>query len=120
MYLRKLEIKDAPLMLSWMHDEVITRFMYQDYSKMVLEDAINFISASEWLLDEKHMAIANDDDDYMGTVSLRHIDKSRGLAEFAIVVRAEALGKGYALHGMIEMLDKAFKYYGLERIPFKR
>lgn len=119
MYLRKLEIKDAPLMLSWMHDEVITRFMYQDYSKMVLEDAINFISASEWLLDEKHMAIANDDDDYMGTVSLRHIDKSRGLAEFAIVVRAEALGKGYALHGMIEMLDKAFKYYGLEKIYWR-
>lgn len=119
MYLRKLELKDAEPMLSWMHDPKVTQFMHQDYSTLQVNDAIDFITASEWLLDEKHMAIANDDDEYMGTVSLRHIDKLNGLAEFAIVIREEAMGKGYALHGMVEMLDKAFKYYGLEKIYWR-
>ena len=119
MYLRNLEIKDASYMLSWMHDELVTKFMHQDYSKMLLEDAQDFINSSAWHLDEKHMAIANDEDEYMGTVSLRHIDKLNGLAEFAIVVREEAMGKGYAFHGMIEMLNKAFKYYNLEKIYWR-
>ena len=119
MYLRKLEKKDAPQMLSWMHDDVVTRYLHQDYSGFQLDDAYRFISTSEWLLDEKHMAIANDDDEYMGTVSLRHIDKTVGIAEFAIVVCQAAMGKGYALQGMLEMLDNAFQNYGLEKVYWR-
>lgn len=119
MYLRKLEKKDAHQMLSWMHDNEVTLYLHQDYSGFQLEDAYRFISASDWLLDEKHMAIANDDDEYKGTVSLRHIDKTAGIAEFAIVVCQEAMGKGYALQGMIEMLDNAFLNYGLEKVYWR-
>ena len=45
-----------------------------------------------------HLAIASDSDEYMGMVSLKHIED--GLAEFAITVRTEAMGKGYSWFGM--------------------
>ena len=50
-----------------------------------------------------HLAVANDNDAYMGTVSLKHIHD--GTAEFAITVRACAMGKGYSQFGMVSILE---------------
>ena len=33
MFLRKLELKDAPLMLAWMHDKRVTAFIKTDEYK---------------------------------------------------------------------------------------
>ena len=50
----------------------------------------------------------------MGTVSLKHIED--GSAEFAITVRAEAMGKGYSWFGMESIIEKAFNEYDLESV----
>lgn len=47
MRLRKLELKDAPLMLEWMHDETVVKDMQADFSSKTLEDCNHFILSSK-------------------------------------------------------------------------
>lgn len=114
MRLRKLELNDAPLMLEWMHDITVTRDLRTDFSHKTILDAETFIRLSRDDSRNLHLAITSDDDEYMGTVSLKHIEA--GCAEFAITVRAAAMGHGYAWFGMEEILKKAFLELSLESV----
>lgn len=114
MYLRKLELKDAPLMLSWMHDPNVTEFLATNFSEMNIQDAEQFISKSKDDSNNVHMAVVSDKDEYMGTVSLKHIDRNDMSAEFAISMRREAHGHAYAWFGMTEILAYGFEQLGLE------
>lgn len=114
MYLRQLELKDAELMLEWMHDERVTSNLQADFASKTIIDAESFIKAS-WTDNESlHFAISSDADEYMGTVSLKHIQN--GSAEFAITVRYEAMGRGYSWFGMESILERAFDELGLESV----
>lgn len=114
MYLRKLELKDALLMLSWMHDKSVTSGLRTDFASKTVTDAENFIKESWEDRDNINLAIASDKDEYMGTVSLKHIEGTN--AEFAITVRAEAMGHGYSWFGMESIIEKAFNDLGLESV----
>lgn len=46
MNLRKLELKDAPLMLEWMHDPDVVQNMQADFAHKTLSDCENFIRVS--------------------------------------------------------------------------
>ena len=119
MRLRELQIKDAPFMLEWMSDEDLTSGLHSDYSTKTIEEVEAFIRAADHLPDERHYAVVSDEDEYMGTVSLRHIDHEDAVAEFAIVMRRLALKKGYAMHGMIEALDIAFNELKLNSVYWR-
>ncbi len=114
MRLRKLEIKDAPLMLEWMHDSDVTENLRANFASKTIEDAEGFIIDS--LSDEYnlHLAIVSDEDEYMGTVSLKHIEN--GSAEFGITVRKAAMGRGYSWYGMEAIIEKAFDELSLESV----
>ena len=114
MYLRRLELKDAPLMLAWMHDKNVVEKLKTDFASKTISDCENFIRASWEDKGNINLAIASDTDEYMGTVSLKHIENST--AEFAIAVRAEAMRKGYSWFGMRAIIEKAFDEYGLESV----
>ena len=114
MYLRKLEIKDAPLMLSWMHDESVVGKLHTNFASKTLADCEQFINISQDTTKDAHFAIASEEDEYMGTVSLKHIDYEAGSAEFAITVRKESIGRGYSWFAMEEIIRKAFDEYGLK------
>ena len=116
MYLRKLESRDAPAMLSWMHDESVVGHLHTDFASKSLADCEKFIVASQNMENDAHFAIASDEDEYMGTVSLKHIDRDGGTAEFAITVRKESMGRGYSWFGMEAILEKAFSDFGLESV----
>lgn len=116
MYLRRLELKDAQLMLSWMHDKSVVGNLYTNFVSKTLSDCENFIKSSQVVTDNIHLAIASDEDEYMGTVSLKNIDKTNKSAEFAITVRKEAMGRGYSWFGMKSIIEKAFSEYELESI----
>ena len=116
MYLRKLESRDAPAMLSWMHDESVVEHLHTDFASKSLTDCEKFIVASQNMENDAHFAIASDEDEYMGTVSLKHIDRDGGTAEFAITVRKESMGRGYSWFGMEAILEKAFSDFGLESV----
>lgn len=106
MKLRELEIKDAPLMLEWMHDESVIKYMQADFKAKTEDNCRKFISESWEDKENLHMAIVNDDDVYQGTVSLKHITDSS--AEFAIIIRASAMGKGISSVAMEQMLEIGF------------
>lgn len=112
MLLRRLELRDAPLMLAWMHDKSVVEKLKTNFASKTLSDCEAFIRASWNDKQNINLAIVTDTDEYMGTVSLKHIEN--GAAEFAITVRAEAMGKGYSWYGMETIIEKAFDEYGLE------
>lgn len=116
MNLRKLELKDAPLMLLWMHDESVVENLHTDFASKTLADCENFIKSAQDMTKDAHFAIVSDEDEYMGTVSLKNIDRDTNSAEFAITVRREAMGRGYSWYGMEAIIEKAFTEFDLDSI----
>ena len=116
MILRKLAVKDAPLMLEWMHDPDCVKYLKSDFLSMTIDNCLGFIRNSLDCETDMHLAVADDNDEYMGTVSLKHIDREKLFAEFAISIRRCAMGKGYSSWGMRTMLEKGIDELGLVKI----
>lgn len=114
MKLRNLELKDAPLMLEWMHDKSVVEDLRTNFLSKTIEDCENFIKNS-W--DDKNnwnVAITDEEDTYMGTISLKNIKEDS--AEFGITIRACAMGKGYSIWAMKEILNIGFQEKNLKKI----
>lgn len=62
------------------------------------------------------MAIVDQSDQYMGTVSLKHICQEYKDCEFAITIRKCAMGKGYSKIAMKKIISLAFEKYGMEQV----
>lgn len=108
MKLREFTLDDATGMLEWFVDENVTKYLHGDYRNISLDDAVRFINVESKISNEIHYAIVNDEDEYIGTVSLRHIDEVEETAELAIVVKSDYFSKGYAWFAVCEMLKMAF------------
>jgi len=89
-------------MLEWMHDPSVVKHMQADFERKSLADCTNFIRAAADTSQNLHMAIVDEKDIYMGTVSLKNM--CAGTAEFAITVRSCAMGKGYSQYAMSEII----------------
>ncbi len=113
MRLRRLEDKDAPFMLEWMHDPTVVEHMQADFASKSIYDCTQFIQNSS-TDNSTHFAIVDDNDEYMGTVSLKHITDTE--AEFAITVRKSAMGKGFSSLAMREIIDYGFKALKLNSV----
>ena len=119
MYLRPLEEKDVEGMLEWMNDPDIQkcfRFLAQDKTR---EDVLDFIREAEINpVNGKsiHYAIADDNNEYLGTISLKNVDLKSMNAEYAISLRKCAQGKGIAAWATKEILKKAFEEFHLQRV----
>lgn len=116
MHLRELKTQDAPAMLAWMHDNSVVAQMGTNFAAKTMADCLAFIESSRDTSKNLHFAVADDADNYMGTVSLKHINQERKCAEFAITVCAEAMGKGYSLFAMQSILEYGFRELGLSQI----
>ena len=72
--LRKLQLKDVPLMLEWMHDEEAKHIFQNNFAEIDDVAAKKFVENS-FREDQQHFAIVDDqDDEYLGTISLKNID----------------------------------------------
>ena len=116
MKLRMLELKDAPLMLEWMHDDDVVKDLFANFKEKTIEDCKNFISYSQKSESDLNLAIVDESDEYLGTVSLKHIDKEEKTAEFAITVRKKTMGTGASAFGMKAILEKGIRELGLDKI----
>lgn len=114
MNLRKLKEKDAEFMLEWMQDYEVIKDLFTDFSKKTIDDCISFIQQSAIDIENIHLAIVDDKDTYMGTVSLKHINTEQKSAEFAITIRKRAMGKGYSIFGMNQIFEIAKKEWNLD------
>ena len=117
MRLRNLELKDAPFMYEWMKDETVTRWFRFNTDNITMESTKEFILKN----DNKgkvnyHYAIVDDNDEYLGTVSLKNINYDDLNGEYAIVLRKAAQGKGAGSFATKEIQRIAFEELGLHRI----
>lgn len=101
-------------MLEWMHDESVVCHLGTNFMEKTIDDCARFIAWANETDTDLHLAVVDDNDEYMGTVSLKHIQE--GTAEFAITVRACAMGKGYSRFGMAAILEKGIRELGLRAI----
>jgi len=113
--IRRLEHKDAPFMLEWMHDKEITQNFRFPFEQATLESVTEFIDNS-FLNGNKHFAIVNESDEYLGTVSLKNISEENQSAEYAIVVRSIARGTGAAVLATKDILHYAFDTLKLHKV----
>lgn len=117
--LRELNESDVEGMLEWMHDEEIQKSFRKPMLSYTKELTLNFIRNAKYELVEGgniHFAIVNEEDEYLGTVSLKALDLISRSAEYAIVLRKKAQKKGYAKEATFQILAKGFREYKLERI----
>lgn len=113
--LRKLEEKDVDFMLEWMHDEDINCNFRFDAASMTKEKAISFIHNS-FSAETQNFAFVDKNDEYMGTISLKHISEEDRNAEYAIVSRKCAQGTGLAYQATMELLEYAFEKLKLHKV----
>ncbi|WP_305084278.1 GNAT family N-acetyltransferase [uncultured Faecalibaculum sp.] len=116
MNLRKLEFRDAERMLQWMHDYQTTEFLNTDFETKTLSDCESFISAANDGTKNLHLAVVDELDEYMGTVSLKNINIEEKIAEFAITMHPDAQGNGLAGRAMKCILDMGISKRYLESI----
>lgn len=119
MNLRKLEKKDAEGMLEWMHDKEIQKCFRASMVNKTREDVLNFIESASIIPEDGqdvHYAVVDDEDIYLGTISLKNICFNDGNAEYAISLRSSAQGKGIGRQATHMLLKKAFEEIGLQRI----
>lgn len=116
MKLRNLEKKDAVYMYSWMTDPDMYRNFQFDPTKITLEGCEKYIEDSNQEEKNKHFAIADDDDIYLGTISIKNIDKKNKNGEYAIAVRKEYHGQGVAEFATKALLQKSFNELELNKV----
>lgn len=114
--LRLLEEKDSINMLEWMHDDNVTKNLKNNFREKKITDCLNFIVNSKKDKNNINLAITNNIDEYLGTVSLKNIDYINKNAEFAITIRKKAMGTGCAIFAMKEIIKRAFYDYNLKNI----
>lgn len=112
--LRKLKEKDAPFMLEWMHDSDIAVQFQNDFLSYDKEKVISFIKNS-YNEKNQHFAIANEKDEYLGTISLKNIDFYNCNAEYAISTR-----KNTHRTGINSIATKLILKYAFEGLQLKK
>lgn len=119
MILRELKEKDAEGMMEWMHDpEIQKNFRFSVLDK-TMKDILGFIREAETKITHGksiHYAIAGEDDEYLGTISLKNVDLTSKNAEFAISLRKKAQGQGIGMKATHELLHLAFYDFDLQRV----
>lgn len=116
--LRELKLKDCNGMLEWMHDPQIN-YLYTDKIKMATGESVEQFIADAVEMRQAgvtyHYAVVDGQDEYMGTISLKNVEKIAG-AEYAISMRRRFQGKGIASWATREILRIAFEELKLNRV----
>ena len=116
MRLRELKEKDVNGMLEWMHSKETKEIFEKDFNSLTKEQVLEFINKSSELNNELHYACVDNNDNYLGTISLKDIDNENKKAELAISFRKKAQGIGAASFAMNEILKKAFNELNLNKV----
>jgi RimJ/RimL family protein N-acetyltransferase len=116
MKLRKLNEKDIPYMMEWMKDVDISRQFRTDFSHHTEDKICLFIKQAQDFSIHRHYAIVDNNDEYLGTISLKEIDLVNRKAEYAIVLRRRVIGTHIALDATKQILHIAFTELNLNKV----
>ena len=114
--LRRLELLDAEPMLKWMLEPEIYRNMQYDPQEQNIEKCKDFMRQG-WIDKENlHLAIASESGEYLGTVSLKNIDRKNSNAELAIAISPASMGKGISTVALLKIMEIAFVNLDLNKV----
>ena len=116
--LRDLRMEDLEGMLEIVNDPLINCFYTDDIRKSTRETIGQFIENAAELKKKGisyHYAISDSKDEYIGTISLKNVEKVKG-AEYAIIMRRGYQGMGIATWATREILQIAFRKMALNRV----
>ena len=116
MQLRKLALKDVSGMLEWMHDPDTNRYFTENFAAYDAQKVSNFVLSAQVDGENVHRACVDDNDNYLGTISLKHIDRDNKNAEYAVSFRSDARGTGATRFATEEILKTAFEKMDLQRV----
>ncbi|MBU3143466.1 GNAT family N-acetyltransferase [Clostridium sp. CF012] len=116
MILRPLKRNDSIPMLEWMKDSRVNCFFRFDSQNVTIKSVTEFINSCVEDNNNYHFAIADDNDIYQGTISLKNIDIDAGTGEYAIALHYEAQGKGIGTFATKQLLKYAFETLNLNRV----
>lgn len=114
--LRKLELKDIPFMLEWMCDDECKNIFQKDFNSIREEQLKDFIENSFSRCNQNFAIVDNEDDEYLGTISLKNIDYKNGNAEYAISTRRKCRGTGINTEATKQLLNYAFNELYLNKV----
>ena len=103
-------------MLEWLHNDDITRYLQVGGKKATMESTQEFIKAASDESKNLHRAVVDQNDNYLGTVSLKNIDLHKKEAEYAIAMHPSALGTGASRTASQRIIELGFQSLGLTRI----
>lgn len=114
--MRKLELKDANKMMETLNDKSVTSTMRISLRSFSLDECKDYILNSN--KDDKNIdfAITDEDDNWVGTISLKNIDYIKKEAEYAIITSKDVHGKGYSQKATKEILEYAFNELKLDKV----
>lgn len=118
MKLRKLKLKDSLEMFEWISDPHINHYFKFSNKNYGITHVEKFIRDSWIDKSNIHLAIVNDFDEYMGTISLKNIDNDNDNAEYSISLRKTAIGTDVAKKSTDAILYLAFYILNLNKIYF--
>ena len=116
--IRDLKNTDSEYMKEWMQHKEVTKYLkteFENFSDSMIQNFINE-SQNKDNTTNIHFAIVDEMDEYMGTISLKNINRTDMNAEYAIATRTKAHGKGYARQATMDILKYGFCTLGLEKI----
>lgn len=103
-------------MLEWMRDERVTAYLRIGGPDTRLEDVQKFIASAQNETKNLHRAIVDENNTYLGTVSLKNIDHKNKQAEYAIAMHPDGMGCGAASEGSNLILKTAFEVLCLSKV----
>lgn len=115
-YIRQLELKDAEPMMECLNDKTNTQYMLIGGKCFSYQDCVNFINSTHSDKNNINFAIIDENDNWIGTISLKHVDNKVRQAEYAIITAPHVHGKGYAYKATVELIEYAFTNLNLQRI----
>lgn len=114
--LRELRTEDASGMLDWLNDEEVNQYFSFSSKEHDIDYAINYINKVKLDEKSKHFAIVDDQDEYMGTISLKNIDLDNKHAEYAIAIRKKFQGTGIGTRASQLIIEYAKSKLNLHKI----
>lgn len=114
--IRPLKEKDAKAMCECLNDDNVNHFMNIHSLSFTEQSCLEFIQKSKSDKSNLNFAIVDENDNWVGTVSLKHIDYKNKEAEYAIITSTSVHGKGVAKLASKEVLKFAFLELKLEKI----
>jgi len=117
-YLKPLDKGNIPLVLGWLADPEVNRFLLSGHEPISVEDEEKWyddMSASA--VDHVFQVHVSDDGRYIGNTGLHHLDPKHRHAELGIMIGSKPdQGRGYGRDAIVTLLRFAFNDLALHRV----